>query len=392
MTPASFSAPDDADPRSGRRFTFGLWTVGHRGRDPFGEPTRFPRDPVDTVQRLSELGAWGVSLHDDDLVPWDASAAERDRLVGRFERALQDSGMRVGMATTNLFGHPAFKDGAFTSCDRAVRRAAIGKAMRSIDLGARLGAEVYVFWGGREGTEASVAKDPREALDRYREAIDVLAEYVVEQGFRMRFALEPKPNEPRGDIFLPTVGHALHFISTLQRPEMVGVNPEVAHETMAGLSFHHAVGQALWADKLFHIDLNAQRIGRYDQDFRFGAEDLKEAFLLVRLLERAVYRGPLHFDAHPYRNEDAAGVWEFAKGCMRTYTLLAQRAQHFDGLPEVQEALQAASSDQLAAPTAAVSQADALKAESVELDSLAGRGYGNERLDQLLVEVLLGVR
>ena len=301
-----------------RRFTFGLWTVGNPGRDPFGDPTRTPLDPVDSVRRLAELGAWGISLHDNDLVPLGTPAAEEERIVARFETALNDAGLGVGMATTNLFTHPAFKDGAFTSNDRGVRRAAIGKAMRSIDLGARLSAEVYVFWGGREGSEAGAAKDPRDALDRYREAINLLGEYVVEQGYELRFAIEPKPNEPRGDIFLPTVGHALHFITTLDRPEMVGVNPEVAHETMAGLSFHHAVGQALWAAKLFHIDLNAQRIGRYDQDFRFGSEDLKEAFLLVRLLERAGYSGPLHFDAHAYRNEDAEGVWDFAAGCMRT--------------------------------------------------------------------------
>ena len=275
------------------RFTFGLWTVGNPGRDPFGEPTRPPRDPVDTVHRLADAGAWGVSLHDNDLVPYGTPPAERDRIVAAFKAALKERGLGVGMATTNLFGHPAFKDGAFTSNDRAVRRAAIGKAMLSIDLGAELEAEVYVFWGGREGTEVGVAKDPRDALERYREAINVLADYVVEQGYDLRFAIEPKPNEPRGDMFLPTVGHALHFISMLDRPEMVGVNPEVAHETMAGLSFMHGVGQALWAGKLFHIDLNAQRIGRYDQDFRFGAEDLKEAFHLVRLLERAGYGGPL---------------------------------------------------------------------------------------------------
>jgi xylose isomerase len=296
------------------------------------------------------------------------------------------------MATTNLFGHPAFKDGAFTSNDRGVRRAAIGKAMRSIDLGAELGAEVYVFWGGREGTEAAVAKDPRDALDRYREAIDVLADYVVEQGYDLRFAIEPKPNEPRGDIFLPTIGHALHLIGSLQRPEMVGVNPEVAHETMAGLSFVHGVGQALWAGKLFHIDLNAQRIGRYDQDFRFGAEDLKEAFLLVRLLERAGYEGPRHFDAHAYRNEDPDGVWEFAAGCMRTYLALAERARHFDSLPEVREALAVAGATELAEPSVDGSGPDELKAEADALDALAARGYANERLDQLLVDVLLGVR
>jgi xylose isomerase len=380
------------DPRPEHRFTFGLWTVGNPGRDPFGEPTRAPVDPVDTVHRLADAGAWGISLHDNDLVPWGSSAAEQDRIVARFKAALQERGLGVGMATTNLFGHPAFKDGAFTSNDRRVRRAAIGKAMRSIDLGAELGAEVYVFWGGREGTEVGTAKDPRDALDRYREAIDVLSGYVVDQGYDLRFALEPKPNEPRGDIFLPTVGHALHFISTLQRPDMVGVNPEVAHETMAGLSFMHGVGQALWAGKLFHIDLNGQRIGRYDQDFRFGAEDLKEAFHLVRLLERAGYAGPRHFDAHAYRNEDAEGVYDFARGCMRTYLALADRARYFDSLPEVQEALAAASAPELAEPTVAGDSPDALKAEVDGLDALAARGYKNEALDQLVVEVLLGVR
>jgi xylose isomerase len=384
---------DDLTPRPEHRFSFGLWTVGNPGRDPFGGPTRAPLDPVDSVRRLAELGAWGISLHDEDLVPWGTPAAERDRIVARFKAALEETGLRIGMATTNLFGHAAFKDGAFTSNDRGVRRAAIGKAMRSIDLGVELGADLYVFWGGREGTEAGVAKDPRDALERYREAIDVLGDYVEEQGYDLRFAIEPKPNEPRGDIFLPTVGHALHFISTLQRPEMVGVNPEVAHETMAGLSFHHGVGQALWAGKLFHIDLNGQRIGRYDQDFRFGAEDLKEAFLLVRLLERSGYDGPRHFDAHAYRNEDAAGVWDFAAGCMRTYLALADAARRFDALPEVREALAAASVDELGQATSTgAGEADALKAEVDGLDALAERGYFNERLDQLVVEVLLGVR
>ena len=385
---------DDAlTPRPEHRFTFGLWTVGNPGRDPFGGPTRAPLDPVDSVHRLAELGAWGVNFHDDDLVPYGSSAAERDRIVSSFKSALEATGLVVGSATTNLFGQPAFKDGAFTSNDRGVRRAAIGKAMRSIDLGAELGARIYVFWGGREGTEAGIAKDPRHALERYREAIDVLAGYVVDQGYDMRFALEPKPNEPRGDIFLPTVGHALHFIETLEHSDMVGLNPEVAHETMAGLSFVHAVGQALWAGKLFHIDLNAQDVGRYDQDFRFGAEDLKEAFLLVRLLESAGFDGPRHFDAHAYRNEDAAGVWEFAAGCMRTYLALAERARHFDSLPEVQEALAAAGAPDLATPTVADGEdAAALKAEVGSLDRLGQRGYGNERLDQLLVEVLMGVR
>ncbi len=375
-----------------RKFTFGLWTVGNPGRDPFGPPTREPLDPVDSVRRLAELGAWGISLHDEDLVPYGSSPAERDRIVSRFKGALDDTGLQVGMATTNLFGHPAFKDGAFTSNDRGVRRAAIGKAMRSIDLGAELGAEIYVFWGGREGTEVSAAKDPRDALERYREAIDVLGDYVVDQGYDLRFAMEPKPNEPRGDIFLPTVGHALHFISMLKRPEMVGVNPEVAHETMAGLSFLHGVGQALWAGKLFHIDLNAQRIGRYDQDFRFGAEDLKEAFMLVRLLQRAGYDGPLHFDAHAYRTEDAEGVWDFARGCMATYAALAEKAAHFDELPEAQEALAAASTPDLGSPSVDGDAPDALKAAADDLDALAARGYANERLDQLVVEVLLGVK
>ena len=375
------------------RFTFGLWTIGNPGRDPFGEPVRPAVDPVDTVHRLADIGAWGVSLHDDDLIPWGTHAAERERIVERFATALTDRGMGVGMATTNLFTHPAFKDGAFTSGDRRVRRAAIGKAMRSIDLGARLGAEVYVFWGGREGTEVQTAKDPRDALERYREAIDVLADYSVAQGYDLRFAIEPKPNEPRGDIFLPTVGHALHFISMLQRPEMVGVNPEFAHENMAGLSFHQGVGQALWAGKLFHIDLNAQRVGRYDQDFRFGAEDLKEAFHLVRLLERSGYAGPRHFDAHAYRTEDPAGVWDFARGCIATYRALADKARHFDELPEVAEALAVAGADELGvASTGPGDTAETLQAESLALDVLAERGYGNEALDQLVIDVLLGLR
>jgi xylose isomerase len=392
ITDAQLAGSDTLTPRPEHRFTFGLWTVGNPGRDPFGGPTRAPVDPVDSVRRLAELGAWGVSLHDDDLVPWGSSVGERDRIVARFRAALEETGLGVGMATTNLFGHAAFKDGAFTSNDRRVRRAAIGKAMRSIDLGAELGGEVYVFWGGREGSEVGAAKDPRDALERYREAVNVLVAYSEGQGYGLRFAIEPKPNEPRGDIFLPTVGHALHFISTLERPELVGLNPEVAHETMAGLSFHHAVGQALWAGKLFHIDLNAQRIGRYDQDFRFGAEDLKETFLLVRLLERAGYGGPRHFDAHAYRNENPDGVWDFAAGCMRTYLALAERARHFDALPEAQQALAAASAPELAVASVDGDTPQALKAEADTLDALAERGYYNERLDQLLVEVLLGVR
>jgi len=383
----------DLTPRTEHRFTFGLWTVGNPGRDPFGEPTRAPLDPVTSVERLAELGAYGVSLHDNDLVPYGSSAAQRDQIVARFTDALKRTGMRVAMATTNLFTHPAFKDGAFTSNDRAVRRAAIAKAMRGIDLGAELGAEVYVFWGGREGAESAASKRVGDALERYREAINFLSGYVRDQGYGLRFAIEPKPNEPRGDIFLPTVGHALHFITTLEHPEMVGVNPEVAHETMAGLSFVHGVSQALWAGKLFHIDLNSQRIGRYDQDYRFGAEDLKEAFLLVNLLETSGYEGVRHFDAHAYRSEDSEGVWEFASGCMRTYLALAAKSRQFQASETIRAAREAARVDELAEPSVgAYSQAAAsvLLGEEHDLDALARHGYSVERLDQLVVELLLG--
>jgi xylose isomerase len=383
---------DDMTPRPEHRFTFGLWTVGNPGRDPFGEPTRPPLDPVTSVERLAELGAYGVSLHDNDLVPYGASATQRDGIVSRFSAALGRTGMRVTMATTNLFGHPAFKDGAFTSNDRAVRRAAIAKAMRAIDLGAELGAEVFVFWGGREGTETAAAKRAADALERYREAINFLSGYVRDQGYEMRFAIEPKPNEPRGDIFLPTVGHALHFITTLDDPDMVGVNPEVAHETMAGLSFVHGVSQALWAGKLFHIDLNGQRIGRYDQDFRFGAEDLKEAFFLVHLLETSGYDGVRHFDAHAYRSEDPEGVWAFAAGCMRTYLALAAKSRQFLKSDAIRAAREAARVDELAQPSVGPYSPEAaatLLGEDPDLDPLAAHGYGNERLDQLVVELLL---
>ncbi|MGD0861204.1 MAG: xylose isomerase [Candidatus Limnocylindrales bacterium] len=377
------------------RFTFGLWTVGNRGRDPFGEPTRPALDPLESVRRLGELGAYGVSLHDDDLVPPGSSAHDRDEIVRRFRGALEASGLAVTMATTNLFGHPVFKDGAFTSNDPAVRRYAIAKAMAGIDLGAELGAHIYVFWGGREGAEAFAAKPATDALERYREAINFLCGYVRDRGYDMRFAMEPKPNEPRGDMFLPTVGHALGFIATLDHPEMVGLNPEVAHETMAGLSVYHGVAQAIWSGKLFHIDLNGQKIGRYDQDLRFASEGIKEAFFLVQLLEKSGYDGPRHFDAHAYRVEDADGVWDFAAGCMRNYLVLADKARRFDRDPEIQAALAAAGAPDLARPTVGPytrARADALKAEPFDLEALAARGYGNERLDQLVVELLLGVR
>lgn len=380
------------------KFTFGLWTVGNTGRDPFGHPTRAAQAPTRIVAKLAECGAWGVNLHDEDLVPFGSSAAERDAIVRDFKRALSDHGLRVPMATTNLFSHPIFKDGAFTSNDPKVRAFALRKTMDGIDLGVELGARVYVFWGGREGTEADACRDPRTAVARTREAMDFLCDYVREQGYDLVFALEAKPNEPRGDIYFPTTGHMLHFISTLAHPEMVGVNPEVAHETMAGLSFTHGVAQAMEAGKLFHIDLNAQRIGRYDQDFRFGSEDVRQAFLLVRLLEgtlgTAPYTGPLHFDAHAYRSEDEAGVWDFARGCMRTYKILKARAQAFDADPEVR-ALIAEQNDAAIEPLLSGYTKDkAAKLRALALDpaSISKRGLRYERLDQLMIEHLLGVR
>jgi xylose isomerase len=382
-------------PHPEHKFSFGLWTVGNLGRDPFGEQTRPRLDPIEAVERLGALGAYGVSFHDDDLVPPGSSSAERDGVVRRFRQALDASGVVVPMATTNLFWHPVFKDGAFTANDPAVRRYAITKAMRGIDLGVELGARVYVFWGGREGVEAMAAKPPLDALERYREAIDFLCGYARDQGYDIRFALEPKPNEPRGDTFLPTVGHMLAFIERLAYPEMVGLNPEVAHETMAGLSFYHAVAQAIWAGKLFHIDLNAQKIGRYDQDLRFGSEDLKDAFFLVRLLETSGYDGPRHFDARPYRVEDVAGIWDFAAGCMRTYLALKEKARRFDEDPEIQTALADAGAFDLGRPTVGpytAATADDLKQERFDLETLAARGYRNDRLDQLVVELLLGLR
>ncbi|HEX7497057.1 MAG TPA: xylose isomerase [Candidatus Limnocylindrales bacterium] len=377
------------------KFSFGLWTVGNPGRDQFGDATRGRLDPNEMLRRLSELGAFGVSMHDDDLVPPASSPAERDQIVGRFKATLAETGMVVSMATTNLFGHPVFKDGAFTSNDRAVRRYAIAKTMRAIDLGADLGAPVYVFWGGREGVEVMASKRPADALDRYREAIDFLCGYVLDHKYPMRFAMEPKPNEPRGDAFLPTVGHALAFIGSLEHPEMVGLNPETAHETMSGLSFFHAVAQTLWHGKLFHIDLNGQKIGRYDQDLRFGSEGIKDAFFLVKLLEESGYAGPRHFDAHAYRSEDAAGVWDFAAGCMRTYLLLKEKARLFAADPEIAAALAEASVAELGKPSVGPYSAKAaaeLAADPGDPTQLAQRGYRNEHLDQLVMELLMGTR
>ncbi len=387
MTQPSFTpTPDD-------RFTFGLWTVGWQGRDPFGDATRELLDPAETVRRLAGLGAYGVTFHDDDLVPFGSSEAEREARVKRFRQALDTTGLKVPMATTNLFTHPVFKDGAFTANDRDVRRYALRKTVRNIDLAVELGASVYVAWGGREGAESGAAKDVRVALDRLKEAFDLLAEYVVGQGYDLRFAIEPKPNEPRGDILLPTVGHALAFIERLERSELFGVNPEVGHEQMAGLNFPHGIAQALWAGKLFHIDLNGQSGIKYDQDLRFGAGDLRQAFWLVDLLESAGYAGPRHFDFKPPRTEDDEGVWASAAGCMRNYLVLRERARAFRADPEVAEALRASRLDQLALPTVAPGETLAdLLAEPFDPEEAGARGMAFEHLDQLALDHLLGVR
>jgi xylose isomerase len=383
-------------PTPAHKFTFGLWTVGWQGRDPFGDATRPALDPVESVQRLAELGAYGVTFHDDDLIRFGADEAEREATVKRFRAALDATGMRVPMATTNLFTHPVFKDGAFTANDRDVRRYALRKTIRNIDLAAELGASVYVAWGGREGAESGAAKDVRVALDRLKEAFDLLAEYVESQGYDLRFAIEPKPNEPRGDILLPTVGHALAFINELERPERFGVNPEVGHEQMAGLNFPHGIAQALWHGKLFHIDLNGQSGIKYDQDLRFGAGDLRQAFWLVDLLESAGYDGPKHFDFKPPRTEDADGVWVSAAACMRNYLLLAERARAFRADPEVTAALAAARLPELALPTAEDGLtgllADRGAFEDFDVDAAAQRGMAFEALDQLAMEHLLGAR
>ncbi|WP_326657171.1 xylose isomerase [Streptomyces sp. NBC_00385] len=382
-------------PTPADRFTFGLWTVGWRGNDPFGDATRPALDPVESVERLAELGAHGVTFHDDDLIPFGSSDSERAAIIARFKGALDRTGLKVPMATTNLFTHPVFKDGGFTANDRDVRRFALRKVIRNIDLAVELGAETYVAWGGREGAESGGAKDVRVALDRMKEAFDLLGEYVVDQGYDLKFAIEPKPNEPRGDILLPTVGHALAFIERLERPEMYGVNPEVGHEQMAGLNFAHGIAQALWAGKLFHIDLNGQSGIKYDQDLRFGAGDLRQAFWLVDLLESSDYAGPLHFDFKPVRTDGIDGVWESAKNCMRNYLILKERALAFRADPAVQEALAASRLDELAQPTAA----DGVKAlltdrsafEDFDVDGAAERSMAFEALDQLAMEHLLGV-
>jgi xylose isomerase len=378
------------------KFTFGLWTVGNRGRDPFGEATRPSVSPITMVKRLSELGAHGVNLHDNDLVPIDASAGERDRIVRDFKQALADYGMKVPMATTNLFYDAVFKDGAFTSNDPRVRLYALQKTMRSMELGAELGAHVYVFWGGREGTETDAAKDACEALKWNREALNFLCEYSLDQGYDYKFALEAKPNEPRGDIYLPTTGAMLGFIATLDHPEMVGVNPEVGHEQMSGLNFYHVVAQAIEANKLFHIDLNDQKGARFDQDLRFGSESIKSLFFLVKLLEDSGYEGSRHFDAHSYRSEDIEGVWEFAAGCMRNYLILKDKARQFNEDPEIQALL---AEIRAAAPgydalmgSYTRDKADKIKSLALDRNELSAKKLPYERLDQLTVDIILGVR
>ncbi len=386
----------DYTPKSEHKFTFGLWTVGNIGRDPFGGPVRDPKSPADLVRLLGEVGAYGVNFHDNDLIPIDATPAEADAIKKEFRKALDETGIVVPMATTNLFGDPIFKDGAFTSNDPKVRAYALQKTMNAIDLGVEFGAKIYVFWGGREGTETDSSKNPIDAIKRNRDAMNFLCEYVRDQKYDLKFALEAKPNEPRSDIFNPTTGHMLAFIETLDYPEMVGVNPEVAHEHMAGINFMHGVAQAWDAGKLFHIDLNDQYPGRYDQDFRFGARDIKAAFYLVKFLEDVGYDGSRHFDAHAYRTEDYEGVKDFARGCMRTYLVLKEKAARFNADPEIQSLLKEINADDGSMSgyfgKYTPEKAKSLKAHAFDRPAIGARGLQYERLDQLTVELLLGVR
>lgn len=389
MTSSYLPKPDD-------KFTFGLWTVGNIGRDPFGSPVRSALSPAEIVRLLGDVGAYGVNFHDNDLVPIDATPADRERIVREFKAALKETGLVVPMATTNLFNDPIFKDGAFTANDPKVRAYALQKTMNAIDLGVEFGAKVYVFWGGREGTETDSSKDPIKAIQRSREAMNFLCEYVMHNHYDLKFALEAKPNEPRGDLYNPTTGHMLAFITTLDHPEMVGVNPEVAHEQMSGLNFMHGVAQAWDAGKLFHIDLNDQYPGRYDQDLRFGSRDIKAAFYLVKFLEDVGYAGSRHFDAHAYRTEDCEGVRDFARGCMRTYLILKEKAAQFNEDKEIQALLEEINADDGSISPYfgkySEEKANALKAQSFDRAAIAARGLRYERLDQLTIDLLLGVR
>jgi len=394
----------DVQPTSDDRFSFGMWTVGWQARDPFGDATRPPLDPLRAVEQLAAVGAWGITFHDDDLVPFGTDAATRDTIIARFKQQLADYGITVPMITTNLFTHPVFKDGGFTSNDRSVRRFALRKVLRNIELAGDLGARTFVLWGGREGAEYDHAKDVRAALDRYVEAMNTLTQFVVDRGFDLRFAIEPKPNEPRGDILLPTVGHALAFINELEHPHLVGLNPEVGHEQMSGLNFTSSIAQALWHGKLFHIDLNGQRGIKYDQDLVFGHGDLINAFSLVDLLEFGgpaggrAYDGPRHFDFKPSRTEDDSGVWQSAAANMRMYLLLKERAAAFRADPEVHEALQTSLVPALHAPTLASGEsyedlmADRTAFDDFDADAIGARGYGFVRLNQLAIEHLMGAR
>jgi xylose isomerase len=384
------------EPKPEHKFTFGLWTVGNIGRDPFGGPVREPKTPAELVRLLGEVGAYGVNFHDNDLIPIDATPSDRDRILKEFKKALADTGLVVPMATTNLFGDPVFKDGAFTSNDPKVRSYALQKTMNAIDLGVELGAKVYVFWGGREGTETDAGKNPVEAIKRSRESMNFLCEYALDKKYDLKFALEAKPNEPRADMYNSTTGHMLAFIGTLDHPDMVGVNPEMAHEHMAGLNFLHGVAQAWEAGKLFHIDLNDQYPGRYDQDLRFGSRDPKAAFFLVRFLEQVGYQGSRHFDAHAYRTEDYEGVKDFARGCMRTYLILKEKAAQFNADKEIQALLAEigaddGSMDQYLGKYSG-KKAAALRAQSFDRKALGERGLKYERLDQLTIDLLLGAR
>ena len=386
----------DFTPKPEHKFTFGLWTVGSTGRDPFGGPVRNPKTPAELVHLLGEVGAYGVNFHDNDLIPIDATPSEAEAIKTSFRKALKETGLVVPMATTNLFGDPVFKDGAFTSNDPKVRAYALQKTMRSIDLGVEFGAKIYVFWGGREGTETDSSKSAVDAIKRNREAMNFLCEYALDNKYDLKFALEAKPNEPRGDIYNPTTGHMLGFIATLDHPEMVGVNPEVAHEHMAGINFMHGVAQAWEAGKLFHIDLNDQYPGRYDQDLRFGSRDIKAAFYLVKFLEDVGYSGSRHFDAHAFRTEDYEGVKDFARGCMRTYLMLKEKAAQFNADPEIQEILKEINYEdaELKPFFGAYSAAKArnIKAHTFDRVAIANRGLKYERLDQLTIDLLLGMR
>ena len=386
----------DYIPKPEHKFTFGLWTVGNRGADPFGAAVRGYKSPADLVRLLGEVGAWGVNFHDNDLIPIDATPAEAEAVKKDFRKALADTDVVVPMATTNLFSDPIFKDGAFTSNDPKVRAYALQKTMNAIDLGVEFGAKIYVFWGGREGTETDSSKSAVEAIKRSREAMNFLCEYALDKKYDLKFALEAKPNEPRGDIYNPTTGHMLAFIETLDHPEMVGVNPEVAHEHMAGINFMHGVAQAWEAGKLFHIDLNDQYPGRYDQDLRFGSRDIKAAFYLVKFLEDVRYDGSRHFDAHAYRTEDFEGVKDFARGCMRTYLILKEKAAQWNADKEIQSLAAEINADDGSMNRYfgkySTEKANALKAQAFDRSATAARGLKYERLDQLTVEILLGVR